>query len=118
MSNNISNWVSGDANKMQVEVATQVLEKVKKKRYSKDKRFKLVKVGDHPLTYNEIPMSKKEIEKLQETEEIDECEVLGDGMSESTEVEKPREEIISTQLTMKSVDFGFGPGMIEINIHD
>jgi len=118
MSNNISNWVSGDANKIQVENATQVLKKLKEKKYSKSKRFKLVKVGDHPLTYNEVPMSKKEIEKLQETEEIDECEVLDDGMSESTEVEKPREEIIGAQLTMKNVDFGFGPGMIEINVHD
>jgi hypothetical protein len=118
MSNNISNWVSGDANKIQVENATQVLKKLKEKKYSKSKRFKLVKVGDHPLTYNEVPMSKKEVEELQKAEEIDECEVLDDGMSESTEVAVVKEEIIEAQLTIKNVDFGLGLGTIEINIHD
>lgn len=116
MSDNVSNWVSGDANKMQVENAQMMLSNLKRKRYTKDKKYKLIKVGDHPLTYNEVLMSKEEIEELQE---IDECKVLDEGMSESTEIALPKEEVISAQLTVKNFSLGdLGFGTLKINIHD
>jgi len=119
MSGNISNWVSGDANRMQVENAQVALSNLKKRRYTKDKKYKLIKTGDHPLTYKEVLMSEKEVEELQKIEEVDECEVLDDGISESTEIAVFKEEVIEAQLTVKNFNLGdLGIGTLEINIHD
>lgn len=110
MSGNITNWVSGDANKQQVEVAQIVLAKIKKKRYSKKQKYKLIKTNDHPATYKEVLVVGEE--------ECDECEVLEDEVIECTTVEPFREEIISASLRIENVDLGLGMGTLEINIHD
>jgi hypothetical protein len=53
----ITNWVSNDTNVGAVRSAQVILEQVKRVRYAgKGKNFKqyrLVKIGDHPLTYRE-----------------------------------------------------------------
>ena len=51
----INNWVSGEANVAKVQTATIVLANVKKQRYAGGKKkYKLVKIGDHPATYKEV----------------------------------------------------------------
>jgi hypothetical protein len=50
----INNWVSGAANFGAIRDAQQVLDKVKRERYgNKHRRYRLVKIGDHPATYHE-----------------------------------------------------------------
>jgi hypothetical protein len=51
----VTNWVSGEANIAKVQVATDVLANVKRMRYAGGrKKYKLVKIGDHPPTYKEV----------------------------------------------------------------
>ena len=51
----ITNWVSADANIAKVQAATTVLADIKRQRYAGGKKkYKLVKVGDHPLTFKEV----------------------------------------------------------------
>ena len=119
MPNQLGNWVNLDANKQQVENANVVLKNLKKKKYSSDKKFKLVKVSDHPLTYKEVPVGKKVVIRTKTIKEkFDDFELLDSGMSKSTEVVLPKEEIIEATLTLRDIDFGMGPGTVEINIHD
>jgi hypothetical protein len=51
----ITNWVSAEANVAKVQAASEVLVNVKRQRYAGGrKKYKLVKVGDHPVTYKEV----------------------------------------------------------------
>ena len=47
------NWVAENAIKSELKHAQVVLNKVKQERYTRRKQYRLVKVGDHPLTYRE-----------------------------------------------------------------
>jgi hypothetical protein len=49
----ITNWVSNDTNVGAVRDAQVVLEQLKRERYTRHKHYRLVKVGDHPLTFRE-----------------------------------------------------------------
>ena len=49
----ITNWVSSDTNVGAVRSAQVILEQVKRERYTRRKQYRLVKIGDHPLTYRE-----------------------------------------------------------------
>lgn len=49
----VTSWVSSETNVSAVQSAQTVLERVKKSRYTRHKHYRLVKTGDHPLTYRE-----------------------------------------------------------------
>ena len=51
----ITNWVSGEANVVKVHIATGVLAEAKKLKYAGGrKKYRMVKISDHPLTYKEV----------------------------------------------------------------
>ena len=49
----LTNWVSSETNVGAVRSAQIVLEQLKRERYTRHKHYRLVKIGDHPLTYRE-----------------------------------------------------------------
>jgi len=55
----ITNWVNESHNDPQVKEARAMLQKVKRQRYSRGRKYELVKVCDHPLTYVEREITKK-----------------------------------------------------------
>ena len=138
-----ANWVNTESDLARVQSAQLTLDKVKHNRYNRHNKYQLVKVCDHPATWKEVlvegsneveldhtPVVGDEEEAIQEVNfadlaikkiddpDVDECEVIDDGMSPSTAVVKHEEQIISATLKIDNVDFGFGPGKLEINIHD
>jgi hypothetical protein len=50
---NLFNWVEDNTHKSQTMITKEFLNKHKVARY-KDKKYQLVKVSDHPLTYKEV----------------------------------------------------------------
>jgi len=50
----ITNWVTESNITYNFEEARNVLKSVKRERYCRGKKYKLVKICDHPLTYKEV----------------------------------------------------------------
>jgi len=54
---NLFNWVAEEGTPASVRrQAEEVLRRVKRQRYGRGQRYRLVKIADIPLTYKEVPI--------------------------------------------------------------
>jgi hypothetical protein len=66
----------------------------------------------------EVDFSELVTQRVETEDDIDECEIIDDGLSDSKEIMPSAEEILGMSMKLRNIDFGFGPGTVEINIHD
>ena len=54
------NWARRENKISESKKAEDTLKEVKRRRYSRNKKYKLVKIRDHPLTYIEVEVKDEE----------------------------------------------------------
>lgn len=54
------NWVHTESTSYQRQTALQLLAKIKRRRYGRGKKYRLVKICNSPLTYKEVEIKDEE----------------------------------------------------------